>query len=170
MDRVAIMKRLVAAAAALAALCFTSPARAYVSEANIGYTKAIIQKLRDTGVTIVRPTTCPRSLVGKYEPSTAVLMLCPSAMADEELFVQTVAHESIHAVQHCVGGPLANVNGHSAEDNAKTLVEAIGRDKLPHVLRVIQGLGPVAAINEYEAYALEDFPDIALGLLNRFCR
>ena len=165
------MKKLLAAAAAFAALTLATPAQAYVSQADSDTTKAVIQKLRDIGVSVVLPTTCPRGLAGKYEPGTAVLMLCPAATADESLLVETVAHETVHVVQHCVGGTLASTNTNlDTTKYAKNLAAAIGPTKLPHVFKVTDGMRPVAAVHEYEAYALEDRPDIVLRLLNRFCR
>jgi hypothetical protein len=166
----ATMKKFLAAAAALTAITLTPPARAYVSEANIGYTKAIIQKLRDKGVTITQPTICPDGMAGKYDFTTATLMLCPAAMSNEALLVETVAHEATHAAQHCVQGPLVtNVREERMDDYVKHVALAVS-NKWTHVNNETKHLSEEQKAMEYEAYAFEASPVTVLSILNKVCR
>jgi hypothetical protein len=162
------MKKLLTAVAAFAALSFATPAQAYVSQADIAATKGIIQKLRSIGVTINTPSQCINDLAGEYSHSTSTLTVCPAAMASEALLIETVAHEAVHAAQHCVGGAIATVNGRSANENAKLLIDMVG-DKFADVARVTEGLSPAARVREYEAYGLEDSPATVLSILNKVC-
>jgi hypothetical protein len=163
------MRRFLAAAAALTAITLTPPAQAYVSEANVAATKGIIQKLRDSGVTITRPTMCPDKMAGKYEFSTATLMLCPSAMSNEALFVETVAHEATHAAQHCVQGPLLmTVRKERVDHYADGLAKAIG-NKWRFVDSQTKQLSEREQFMEYEAYAFEASPAMVLSILNKTC-
>ena len=163
------MKKLLTAAAACAALTFATPAQAYVSQADQDATKGIIQKLRATGVTITRPTICPKGMAGKYDFGTATLMLCPSAMNNEALFVETVAHEAVHAAQHCAQGPLVmTVRPERVDGYSKNIAMAIG-NKWAHVDAQTQGLDQEQRVMEYEAYAFESRPTTVLSILNKVC-
>jgi hypothetical protein len=162
------MKKLITAA--FAALAIASPAQAYVSDANVAATKGIIQKLRASGVTITQPTMCPDGMAGKYDFTTATLMLCPTAISNEALFVETVAHEATHAAQHCAQGPLViTVREERLDNYAKNVALAIG-NKWTHVNHETKNMSDERKMMEYEAYAFEASPTTVLSILNKVCR
>jgi hypothetical protein len=163
------MKRLIAAA--IAAVAIGVPAQAApVTGASIATTKAILTKLVQVGVTIATPTICPSDMWGEYNYSTATLTLCPDTLKNDAMAVETIAHEAIHAAQHCVGGPLVStVSPNRVDGYAERIVAAIGH-KSRHVLRVTENLSEAARVREYEAYAFEGHPDLVLQILNKVCR
>jgi hypothetical protein len=162
------MKKLLTAA--FTALAITNPAQAYVSDANAAITKSIIQKLRDTGVTIVAPKTCPQGLAGKFQPSTAVLMICPAAMASDEMFVETIAHESIHVAQNCVSGLLGQTVPEASRQIWMDGIDAGMAGKWSFVDRATADLSPRQRAAEIEAYAFENSPKAVLTILGKACR
>ena len=163
------MKKLLTAAAAFAALTFATPAQAYVSQADIEATRAIVQKLRATGVTVTTPSSCPGGQAGLYSFSTSTLTICPLAMQSRELFVETIAHEAVHAAQHCVNGPLiATVRKDRVGVWAKNIANGL-LYKWDHVKAHTKHLDADARAIEYEAYSLEASPATVLAILKKAC-
>jgi 3-deoxy-D-arabino-heptulosonate 7-phosphate (DAHP) synthase len=162
------MKKLIAAA--VAALAIATPAQAqHVSQADLNYTKAILDKLSKIGVTISTPTICPKDLAGKYDRSTASLMICPVAMENDAIGVETIAHEAIHAAQHCVGGPLADTVLEADRSSYAKDIAAALRGKAEHVYDSTRDLTLERRVAEYEAYAFESSPELVLSILNKVC-
>jgi hypothetical protein len=98
------MKKLLATtAAALAALTIATPAQAALSEQDLRF---IGRSLSRAGVSIDIKETCKPGLAGWYESSTKQIAVCINNLSSTNEVDELIAHESIHAAQHCVGAIL----------------------------------------------------------------
>ena len=93
------MKIFPAIAAALASVAIASPASAALSNQEL---RLIGRSFDRAGVSLVGKENCKPGLAGLYTPSTKTITLCLGNINSPEDLDEVVAHESIHAAQHCV--------------------------------------------------------------------
>jgi len=81
----------------------------------------------------------------------------------------SIAHEAIHAAQHCVGGPLADTVLEADRSSYAKDIAAALRGKAEHVYDSTRDLTLERRVAEYEAYAFESSPELVLSILNKVC-
>jgi hypothetical protein len=169
------MKRLYPALAAALALQTPLPAQASAYQTWLNWAARIAA---DAGVSI-RVQPCSSRRAGSYIPSQRTIVLCQAAVLHSRaLTVETLAHEAVHAAQHCVGratgtgglvpiGQLLAAQGQGTE-LLELATQAI-RNKALDVTYSTKS-NPNTLMSEAEAYALESHPNLAFQLLAAVCR
>lgn len=172
------------AAATLAAASLATPAQAYVSNGLI--TKAqrgeIGRTLKQGGVDLIFVSYCSeKGLAGIYNHERMTLKVCEENIDSGVEMDTTIAHEMVHATQHCVGSimgvegllPIHTLLAQSDPDQAHEWLKAINASAAPkstHVESSAKFNGRLIATSiEREAYALENDPMRVLGLYRAAC-
>lgn len=132
-----------------------------------------------SGVRITFPNTCPPSQAAGYLIASRTIFLCPAAFSRGEAYVaEALAHEAVHAAQHCV----AIGTGRSGFSSLSTLLAAHGHgtELLQRAQKAIATKGDVIRASskgnaemlliEAEAYALEDHPTQAIQVMAAVCK
>ena len=89
-------------AAAFAALALAAPAQAFTQSDA----RAWGASFREAGVRYITEEDCAPDLSAFYEPKTRSIHVCINNIHTVELYGEALAHEGIHAAQHCVGEAL----------------------------------------------------------------
>ena len=164
-------------ATAFAALALAAPAQAFTQSDA----RAWGASFREAGVRYISKEDCAPNLSAFYEPKTRSIHVCMTNIHTVELYGEALAHEAIHAAQHCVG----EVLGVDAPLPIQTLL-AQTNPKLAfewqlHVNNAVKGKSDLVAksmrVNtrgltvslEREAYALESNPATALRMFRAAC-
>jgi hypothetical protein len=171
------MKILPAIAAALASVAIASPANAALSRQEL---RLIGHSFKRAGVSLVSKEVCKPGLSGFYTASTKTITLCLSNLNSPEDIDETVAHESVHAAQHCTATALGvpgllpiSITLSTNPDLAAAWLRKVNNASAIHA----KGIAGSSAFNtrgitpllEREAYALENEPMAANGLFRAAC-
>lgn len=57
--------------------------------------------LQQGGVALIRMPLCVPGQLALYVPSKRQIQLCPDASGNQQQLLKTIAHEAVHAAQHC---------------------------------------------------------------------
>ena len=170
------MKRLLTTLCAIGATLLPTAALANPSEAWFRWAGQMAAR---SGVRIDIRNNCPATRAGGYILSTRTIQLCQGATSNGLAFLaETLAHEAVHAAQHCVGlhtgsndmvpiGQLLAAHGQGTQ-----LLEMATRTiaiKGHNITGSTRGDSRLLMI-EAEAYALEDHPTQAIQLMEAVCR
>lgn len=157
---------------ALAALCtlgLSSPALAAPTLSQW------VDALNRAGVQRRISDSCERNTYATYRHDINAITLCNSAFSNEQILLETIAHEAIHAAQHCLAlrhdrrGLMSFIVGMRLWDRQKAdATEQIVREGLYYRNIPREDYGDNQLI-EYEAYYYESEPDLAMKMLLRSC-
>lgn len=164
------------AAAAITLMISTSPAFALTKADR----QAIGASLERAGVQLILSERCEPGLQGVYHNGRKTLTVCLNALRNIDEFDAVIAHESIHAAQHCAAQhlgkpglmPLLNILSDDTELSISwlRLVNESAQHKAAHIRSSAQfnraGLTPEL---EREAYTFEDDPISANKLFKAMC-
>jgi hypothetical protein len=171
------VKILPAIAAALASVAIASPANAALSNQEL---RLIGRSFERAGVSLVSKKGCKPGLAGSYKPSTKTITVCLGNINSPEGLDEVVAHESIHAAQHCAATALG-VPGLLPISVLLSTKPDLAADWLRMVDNAsainAKGIAGSSAVNtrgitpllEREAYAMENDPMAANGLFRAAC-
>ena len=170
------MKRiLLTLSCALSALL---PAHANASSWQAWFQWAGYQSAR-SGIRITFPSACRPDQAAGYILSSKTIFLCPESLARGEAYAaEALAHEAVHAAQHCVAlrlgqsglisiGSLLATHGHGT--NLLVLAQQTIASK-GDVIRASAKGNPQLLLVEAEAYALEDHPTQAIQVMSAVCQ
>jgi len=163
------MNKIITAVFLSTILAVDSAKAAAVPPADYVAAEAIVRKLDSLGVRFVRPTSCPEGLAGKYAPESKTLTLCPVAIQDDSLHIETLTHEAVHVAQECVNGPLVRMVPASRLDSYSKILGKLLQNKWEDVVAYTKGLSDVDRFREWEAYAYEGNPTKVSKILNAVC-
>lgn len=108
---------------------------------------------------------CEPNLMGSYSPIKNQMTLCQNNISSEKQYIATLAHESWHIVQDCVGdldnGITAPVTA-SDVPGFQSLLNSLNNSDLTN----LSLYDPEELPYEVEAFAMEKHPDIVLKGLN----
>ena len=90
-------------ATAFTALALATPAQAELSPHLKAEARAWGTSFRQAGVSFVSSESCEPDLAAHYEPGNRTITVCRNNVRTIDLYRESVAHEAIHAAQHCVG-------------------------------------------------------------------
>lgn len=118
------------------------------------------QKIQKIGVSIVYEK-CRAGLLGSYHPGLNKMTVCQNNITSNDLFIETLAHESWHLVQDCVGNLNDGIAEPVTKGNAqwfKSMIKNLNASDLDNLsLYESQDLP-----HEVEAFAMEKHPDLVL--------
>ena len=171
----------IAAAVALATLTLATPAQAELGPHLKAQARAWGAAFGQAGVRFVDSKSCPPGLAAKYEPANRTITVCSNNVRTVYHYREAVAHEAIHAAQHCVGlrlgvdtmlplqTKLAEYDPELAYKWQLMVNELVANkgDALAQSKR-FNSRGITAPL-EREAYAVESQNDLALGLFRAAC-
>ena len=162
----------------LAALAFATPAQA-LTDSQI---QAWGSSFKAAGVKLVDKDNCDEpDLLGLYQPHNRTITVCFNNISTVELLHETIAHESVHAAQHCVGrrfgiDTLLPLHTMLATSNPKLAYEwqlmvnkAAARKSSEVALSAGHNTRTLDAHIEREAYALESQNDFAFKMFRAAC-
>jgi len=172
------MIRTITAAVAFATLAVAAPAQA-LTDSQI---QAWGSSFRAAGVKLADKDQCDEpDLLGLYEPHNRTITVCLNNISSVELLHETIAHESVHAAQHCVGKRLgtdtllplqtmlATTNPKLAYEWQLMVNKAAARKSSEVALSAGHSTRTLNAQIEREAYALESRNDFALKMFRAAC-
>ena len=91
-------------ATAFTALALATPAQAEQLSPHLrAEARAWGTAFRQAGVSFVSSESCEPDLSAYYEPGNRTITICESNVETVDDYREAVAHEAIHAAQHCVG-------------------------------------------------------------------
>lgn len=181
-----MLTRLVSATATALLLLTALPAQArdpYADQSPQTWGVALAR----AGIGFKRFSTCDPGHLASYTSSDRSIWICPAALRDDApSLYETVAHETVHAMQHCAGRkegsnrlmPLALFLHRNGEKQvARQFLTRAFRETAAKTYAINQSLSlgsgsrsPLISESlEREAYALEDEPNLVLKLLPVFC-
>ena len=116
--------------------------------------------IKKLGIPIVNEN-CRPGLMGSYQPGKNKMILCQNNIKSDDLYIETLAHESWHIIQDCVGNlddsevvpvttgnfPLFKSILSSLNSSDISNLSLYDSEKLPY---------------EVEAFAMEKHPDVVL--------
>ena len=129
------------------------------------------------GINVVLSDHCPPNLLASYTPSRRAITLCRGRYDSNAELYDAIAHESVHAIQHCAARrlgstallPIANL---IAQDNPKLAGEfllattEVSASKTYQMQASTRFNGRAFALQlEREAYALETAHDTVISML-----
>lgn len=132
-----------------------------------------------SGVRITFPNTCRPGQAAGYLIASRTIFLCPAAFSRGQAYVaEALAHEAVHAAQHCVGiglgsggfvslGSLLATHGHGTDLLTKAHNAMASKGD---VIRNSANGRPDMLLIEAEAYALEDHPTQAIQVMAAVCQ
>lgn len=157
---------------ALAALCTLGLSSPALAEPTLSQWVNAIDR---AGVQRRISDNCESRFYAIYHHHTNTITLCDSAFSNEQILLETIAHEAIHAAQHCLAlrhdrrGLMSFIVGMRLWDRQKAdATEQIVREGLYYRDIPREDYGDNQLI-EYEAYYYESDPDLAMKMLLRSC-
>ncbi len=175
------MRRLILAAAAALSLL---PLPALADAATIAWLDQASATLRRGGVNTILKENCPPQFIASYVISRREIHICPlAATYGWPMLKEAIAHEAIHAAQHCngdaMGGATLRPLGHYLMAKLPDtdpelgsffqLMDLVRQQKQQQIEDSVAGRGDLFLLLEVEAYAFEDAPSEALDLFMAFC-
>jgi len=165
-------------AAALATLAVAAPAQAFTKTEAHAWGNAFGK----AGVRFISDDHCAeRDLLGLYQPESRTITVCTNNIPTLALLRETIAHEAIHAAQHCVGRrlgvdsllPIHTMLASSDPELAYKwqlgINEAAARKSSQVALSADHNTRGLTVQVEREAYAMESRPDYAIQMLRAAC-
>lgn len=156
----------------LLALTIPPPARA---DAELFHAAGV---LRSRGVSI-SDDSCPPSTIARYAISSRRITFCPDAITSVAMLREAMAHEVVHAVQHCIAirrGEPHTLHTIASAIDGEGLTALLTLKRITHIQRgavVARSTATTSIANSYrlelEAYALESRLDIALNFFIAYC-
>lgn len=151
---------------------------------NDSLSRKFFRSLRSKGITVTN-YKCEEEVgtirYGFYRPADRTLNLCEDRIPLKERnafysdqYLDTIAHESVHAVQHCVGNP----NGLTPIASYRTelwqqYVSILGYEKTQDILDTYDDASnphnDYEKALEVEAWALAKKPELVLNLFQELC-
>ena len=137
--------------------------------------------LRTGNVELTTGRFCNGMRVATYTKINRTIDLCPLAFATEQSLKEAIAHEAIHAAQHCAGlakgrdtyRPLGLVLLDGDYPNGTAVLLRVVNDAQATKSRQIASSNPTGSLLikmlESEAYGFESYPDDAIGIFQLFC-
>lgn len=118
------------------------------------------RSIKKLGIPIVYET-CEPGQLGAYHSGQNKMIICQNNIESDDKYIETLAHESWHVVQDCVGG-LANNEIHPVSTGDPSLFQSM-LNKLNHSdLSNLTLYESEDLPYEVEAFAMEKYPDVVL--------
>ena len=168
-------------ATAFAALTLATPAQAELSPRLKAEARAWSAAFTQAGVRFVNSRSCPPDMAAQYEPGNRTITVCVNNVKTLDFYRESVAHEAIHAAQHCVGRrlgvnamlPLHTMLAETDPELAYKWQLAVndavaGKGDALAQSKSFNSRGITAPL-EREAYAVESQNDFALKLFRAAC-
>ena len=141
-----------------------------------------MRSLRAKGIDITNTNDgCEEGTLGYYFSVRKQMNFCANSInikrtgdLVDERYIDTIAHESVHAVQHCIGDPndLTPIATYNSELWEK-YVSRLGYEKTQNILTAYDDASNPRndheKLLEIEAWALEEEPQLVLQLLKDYC-
>lgn len=173
-------RTITAAAITAAALLTASPAVAYQPADT---SQEWGRRMAQAGVRFHQNQNCPRGVAGFYDRPTRTIHVCMKAIRSVPELLEVVAHEAVHATQHCAaiahGRPdvLMPISMFVGTHDPIAGAEMAGLMRQKATARRASGVAFSSSMNghhttpalEEEAYALEDHTTLAQDLLRTVC-
>lgn len=138
----------------------------------------IFNGVQQAGVRIFYKDNCPKRIEGAYMAAKGVMILCSNNVGGQDLY-RVLTHEAVHVLQDCFDGSIGDGRiqsmGHTLIERGQTQLvkefahEVIGPTLNDHKVKHVQSTVPKGDwASEYEAYSLQDRPEVVLELL-KYC-
>lgn len=138
--------------------------------------------LRRNGTGLVFKENCANSLVGVYSTRYRTITVCLNNISSVDELYEVVAHEAVHATQHCIGilngrpNKLLPISVFLAQHDPALATQWMammryGGERKQYAMRGSRQFNhdPATPLLEEEAYTLEDRPEGALFFFNDLC-